>query len=55
VGAQLPFILLWMAETGVKLWAYKFVLLGWNFFDAVLSFSGAALVCVSSAGAWHAA
>eukprot|EP00967_Tisochrysis_lutea_P002198 scaffold2768_cov32-Tisochrysis_lutea.AAC.4 len=40
VGAQMPFILLWLGETAVKLWAYKFVLLGWNFFDAILSLSG---------------
>jgi hypothetical protein len=51
VGAQLPFILLWLGETGVKLWAYKFVLLGWNFFDAVLSLSGAATGLALAVGA----
>jgi len=34
------------AETLVKLWAYRLVLLGWNFFDAILSTTGVVLMGV---------
>ena len=51
LGTQVPFLLLWCAESATKVFAYGVWLTGWNAFDALVTLAG--VVCfpiVAAAG-----